>query len=239
MLTWKSAAGTTQLLYFAWRLPAASADEQQNRDTQLTQALSQDVIPRMLRAEDERALRRGCSNPAVRIPSSLMQFLLKEAGVQTHAKHRNRSRDAAKEEHIAGVLSRENDAFVSNLLAAGFDPLDMRCLNGRTPDGAFKDFIDCVHHFLTTRDLLAAPEWREVAAAGGSAPAGEAASVRPTPLAPNLTALHRSVMKYMWEQEPIAARLRAKTSKNPDQTRLRHSCPHPILTVLHLIGTQE
>jgi hypothetical protein len=176
--------------------------------------LVRDYIPRQLHAEQEAALRDACTNPAVNLPKGLMTYLLDKVGLSSSGKHRNAARDARMCRHVECVLEASDNAFIKNALAAGYNPMDMRFLNGRHADTAFNDFIDVVHNLLTERDQLAAEERRR-ADATATGPSGEVAPVRPTALAPSMRALRDMVIQAMHANPEINARLLDGSSKIP------------------------
>lgn len=115
--------------------------------------------------------------------------MLKLMGLSSADRHRNSTRDDPKKQHVEMFIQNSDNAFVQNLVAAGYTPTDMRRLNGQSEDAAFTDFIDVVHEMLPKRDQLAGEERRDGAPSSG-APAGKAAAIRPSSLAPSMRALH-------------------------------------------------
>lgn len=117
--------------------------------------------------------------------------------------------------HIAGRTRKKHklvehcmqlveEDFIQNLLAAGYNCLDMRCLNGRrSEDAAFQDFLKVVHRFLTSRNLVAAGDRREDT------------ELCPTALAPSIRALHERVRAVMNADPDIKSRLQDGSSKVP------------------------
>ena len=176
--------------------------------------LLSEFIPRQLRAEEEAALAEAYKSPSINLPKGVVQYLMKLVGLSSADRHRNSARNVRTQQHIEMVIQNSDDAFVQNLVAAGYNPTDMRCLNGRSEDAAFTEFIDVVHRFLSQRDQLAADE-RTHGEPSSGAPAGEAAAVRPSSLASSMRALHSKVKQMMYADTEICARLDAGTSKIP------------------------
>ena len=151
--------------------------------------LLSELIPRQLRAEEEAALTEAYKSPSVNLPKGVVLYLLKLMGLSSADRHRNSTRDDPKKQHVEMFIQNSDNAFVQNLVAAGYTPTDMRRLNGQSEDAAFTDFIDVVHEMLPKRDQLAGEERRDGAPSSG-APAGKAAAIRPSSLAPSMRALH-------------------------------------------------
>jgi hypothetical protein len=211
-LTSQPGAGINRTLHFAWRLPETEST-QFDVNSSMVSLLSRVVLPKILTAQEEERIKSACSHPAVQIDPSLMKFLLKSAGIKPLDKHGHDARTAKQHERIEAVL-RSDEAFVQNLVAAGYNALDMRCLNGRAEEEAFNDFIQCVHKLLSERDMLASEERRKAGNAD-SVPEGEAAAVRPTALAPSLRSLHARVSNMMSSDPDMSHRLKQGVSKIP------------------------
>jgi hypothetical protein len=196
----------------AWCLPETESN-QFDVNSSMVSLLSRVVLPKVLTAQEEERIKSACSRPAMQIDPSLMKFLLKSAGVQPVDKHRHAARTAKQHERIEAVL-RTDEAFVQNLVAAGYNAPDMRRLNGRADEQAFDDFMQCVHKLLSERDMLASEERRK-AGNGDSVSEGEASAVRPAALAPSLRCLHARDSRMMNSDPDMSLRLQQGVSKIP------------------------
>ena len=172
-------SGNTCYRYFAWVLPNTGEVSRSKKDSLMVAVLLSELIPRQLRAEEEAALTEAYKSPSVNLPKGVVLFLLKLMGLSSADRHRNSTRDDPKKQHVEMFIQNSDNAFVQNLVAAGYTPTDMRRLNGQSEDAAFTDFIDVVHEMLPKRDQLAGEERRDGAPSSG-APAGKAAAIRPS-----------------------------------------------------------
>lgn len=120
----------------------------------------------------------------------IYQPLLKRTLVKLHSSAAARMR--RRLEHIDQLLREDNEFYMTQMIAAGHNVLDLKCLNGKLEDTAFDDFCKCVESLLSKRDHLAAEERRRVGTDGAST-----SHLRPTPLAPSLPALHQQVCVMM------------------------------------------
>ena len=183
--------------------------------TNMSSLLTSVVMKKALTAETDAAVREACTHPSINISTGVMQLVLEKAGLCLPDKHRHNKRGKPRQKHIEQILRNENDAFITNCIAAGYDVTDMRFMNGKAAeDEHYADFLEIVHQILNERNAVAAPERRHVGV-GEIAPDGEAAPVRPTPVAPSMRALHALVVDRMYSTPAIVQRLDAGISKIP------------------------
>ena len=203
-------SGNKAYRYFSWVLPTTTdAEEQRKKDTEMLCVLVQEYLPKRLQKEEDAALRDAYRNPAVKVPKAVMTCLLNRVGLISNDPHRNSARDRHKQTHVEHFIQQSEHAFVTNLLAAGHNPTDMRCLNGRYEDSGFADVIDCVHKLLSERDQIAPDERRHAAPSSLNDNRVGAGAVRVTPLAPSMRALLDEVTKMMHDSPEMKARLDA------------------------------
>lgn len=227
--TMQPMTGSTRWTHFAWRLPLENdAHAQEFKNSELTEVLLREYIPKVLSAEKEAELMEAYSNPAVNLSKGLVTYLLDKVGVHRGNKHRNAAREATSLGYLEQIITLTDTAFIKNALAAGLDPTDMRFMNGRSDDATFSDFIECVHTRLSSRDQLAAEERRNVGDTAGARD-GEASAVRPTPLAPSVSKLYDLIIQDMHNSAQMQTRLENGSASIPSLSAFRSfmSPSHP------------
>ena len=170
-------------IYFAWKLPD-DATQHVSAHSILSSICTRDVLPRRLTADEDAQIAELCRHPVVRLNKSVATLMLGKV----FAVKPQRSSD--KHQRLADLIDNEEaTAELSDFISAGYDIADMRYMNGKQADGAFQPFMSVLAEMLEKRSQLAAEERRRADGANDNAqPHG--VTVRPTPLAASMRALH-------------------------------------------------